>query len=286
MRNTLIAGLAGAAVLGLSAAPASAQETTQDRPFSGIYVGASGGYDVQPNDVGSSIQFDANRDGRFGDTVNTATGVNAFGPGFCNGAARTSVAPGTSNVGCRNDKDNWAYNGRIGFDVQRGPIVLGAVGEFGKTNIRDSVSAFSTTPAYYTMTRDVDWEASARARLGYAANTTLFYGTFGPGYARVNRNFYTSNTANAFSESGKKNQWGFVGGGGIEQKITKNISVGMEYMYHQYKDDDYRVTAGSIAGTTPATNPFILQNAAGTDFRRSDDKFRWHSIRGTIGLRF
>ena len=81
--------LAGVAVAGLFAVPAAAQETTQDRPFSGVYIGAAGGYDVQGNDIGSSIQFDRNGDGTFGDSVNTITGANAFSPGFCNGSART-----------------------------------------------------------------------------------------------------------------------------------------------------------------------------------------------------
>ena len=96
--------LAGLAVAGVFAVPAAAQETTADRPFSGVYIGAAGGYDVQGNDVGSSILFDRNGDGAFNDSVNTITGANAFSPGFCNGSARTGAAAS----GCRNDDDGWA----------------------------------------------------------------------------------------------------------------------------------------------------------------------------------
>ena len=285
MTKTMMAALAGAAALGFAATPAAAQEVTADAPFSGIYFGAAGGYDVQPNDVGSSIQFDRNLDGRFGDTVTTAAGANAFSPGFCNGAARSSTAPAAGGRGCRNDKDNTAYYARVGLDHQTGNIVVGVVGEFGKSNIRDSVSAFSTTPAFYTMTRDLAWEASIRGRAGFAVDTTLFYGTFGAGYARINRDFYSSNTANAYALSGKKNQFGITGGGGIEHKLGKNISVGMEYMFHQYQDDDARVLV--TRGTQPATNPFVLApNTAGTAFKRSDENFRWHSLRGTVAFRF
>lgn len=264
------------------ATPAVAQQTSDDAPFSGLYVGAAGGYDAQPNDVGSSILFDRNLDGRFGDAVTTAAGANAFSPGFCNGAGR-GAQPALG--GCRNDKDGWAYYGRVGADAQRGNIVVGLVGEFGKSEISDSVTGFSTTPANYVMTRSVGWEASARGRIGYAANTTLFYGTFGPGYARIDRSFTTTNTANAFSQSGRRNQFGITGGGGIEQKLGEHFSIGMEYMFHQYQDDDYRVRA--TAGTAPATNPFILApSTAGTDFKRSDDTFRWHSLRATAAFRF
>ncbi len=289
---TKLTMLAGLATAGIFAVPAQAQtlsqETTADRPFSGIYIGAAGGYDVQPNDVGSSILFDRNGDGNFNDSVNTITGANAFSPGFCNGSART----GSSAFGCRNDDDGWAYYGRAGIDAQRGNIVVGVVGEFGKTEITDSTSGFSTTPASYTMSRKIDWEASVRGRAGYAINTTLFYGTFGAGYAKIDNLFFTTNTANAFSASGSKNQWGFLGGGGIEQKLTKNISIGMEYMYHQYQDNDarVRVTAGTALAGSPvllANNPFVLApNTSGTTFRRSDDNFRWHSLRGTVNFRF
>lgn len=287
MKHLLLAAIAGAMI-----APAvSAQDMAEDTGFSGIYVGGAGGYDVQGNDVGSSILFDRNLDGRFGDTVTTATGANAFGTpvgGFCNGSTRAATSPTstTAPAGCRNDDDGWAYYGRVGADYQRGKIVVGVVGEFGKSEITDSVTAFSTTPASYVMTRSIDWEASVRGRIGFTPNnSTLFYGTFGPGYARIDREFFTTNTANGFAGSGKRNQFGITAGGGVEQKLGRNFSIGLEYMFHEYSDDDYRVRSGN-SGTTPATNPFLLGNAGGTDFRRSDDKFRWHSMRATAAFRF
>ncbi len=111
-------------------------------PFSGAYIGGSFGYDVQPNDVGSRFLFDRNLDGRFGDVVTTAAGANAFSPGFCNGRARSVLSPQNAATGCDNDKDGIAYYGRVGLDHQAGNIVYGVVGEFGKSEITDSVSAF------------------------------------------------------------------------------------------------------------------------------------------------
>lgn len=284
MRHTIFAALAGAAALTLAAVPAAAQETTAEQPFSGFYVGASGGYDVQPNDEGASVRFDRNLDGSFGDTVLTGTGANAFGTGFCNGRARTGISPANGGS-CRNDKDGASYYARVGADTQRGNIVIGALGEFGRTEISDSTTAFSTTPASYVFTRDIDWEASIRARAGFAVDTTLFYGTFGPGYANIDRSFFSSQSTNTFSGRGKRRQFGIVGGGGIEQKIGRNFSIGLEYTYHEYQDDDYRVRAAGPAGT-PFTNANNGGTATGTDFRRSDDMFRWHSLRATAGFRF
>lgn len=253
-----------------------------EKPFEGFYIGASGGYDVQPNDVGSQISFDRNLDGTFGDTVSTSTGANAFSPGFCNGRANGS---GAIDQTCTNDGDGWSYYGRVGYDRQFGALVIGIVGEFGKTEIVDSVSAFSTTPASYTLTRKVDWEASERGRVGFAARNTLFYGTGGVGYARINNIFTTTNTANTFTGNGNDNRFGYVVGGGIEQKISKHISFGLEYSLHSYADGEYRVRA--TQGTAAATNPFVLApNTAGTDFARTDDNFRWHSLRATLAFRF
>lgn len=251
-----------------------------DQPFSGLYVGGAGGYDIQGNDTGSSLLFDRDLDGRFGDSVLTSTGANAF-VNACHGQARGSQV----GLGCNRDHDGWAYYARVGFDKQYGPFVVGVVGEFGKSDVRDYVSSFSSTPAAYVMERKVKWEAGARLRAGYAANTTLFYGTGGGGYARIAHRFSTTNTLNDFDESGNKGKFGLQAGGGVEQKIGDHFSIGLEYMYHSYKDNNYRVRVSQ--GLAPATNPFILPpNTTGTDLKRSDDVFRWQSIRATAAFRF
>ncbi|MBI0476436.1 porin family protein [Sphingomonas sp. MA1305] len=282
--HTKFLGLIPAAVLAaMAASPAAAQDMSADpEPYNGVYIGAAGGYDVQPNPVGARLLFDRNLDGRFGDTVVTAGNTNAFAPGFCNGAAR-GATPAAG--GCRNDKDGWAYYGRIGADTQRGHVVVGFVGEFGKSEITDSTSGYSTTPASYVLTRDVDYEASIRGRAGLAFGTTLFYGTTGAGYAKIKHSFTTTNTANAFALSGDDTKFGFLAGGGIEQQIGRHFSIGLEYMYHRYNDNDFRVRV--TQGSAAATNPFVLTpNTAGTDIIRSDNIFRWHSMRATAAFRF
>ena len=263
------------------ASPALAQD--DEHPFDGIYVGGSVGAAVQPNDGGkSSILFDRDRNGSFGDTVTTTTGANAFSPGFCGGAAN-----GPANQNCTHDGDGIEYYGRVGADTHFGGVVVGVMGEFGKPEISDSVSAFSTTPASYTMTRKLDYTASIRGRVGFTPapmRSTLFYATGGALYGKVKNSFTTTNGLNSFTTNGDKDAWGFSGGGGVEQKIGKNFSVGLEYVYNELKDNKARVAVGP--GTAGATNPFLLAGAGGTDFRRSDDKFRWHSLRLTAAFRF
>ena len=274
---------AAAAAFVMSATPAFAQE--EGRGFNGVYVQAAGGYDVQPNDRGSSILFDRNLDGQFGDTVRTGTGANAFSPGFCNGRAVDRLSPGAGGR-CVGDKDDWAIYGRVGFDVQRGRLVVGALGEFGTSDIIDGVTGFSTTPASYVFSRGIDWEGSVRARVGFTPNdTTLFYGTAGPGYAKIDRSFRSSQSTNTFTGRGQRKQLGAQFGGGVEQRIAGNFTIGLEYLFHRYQDEDFRVRAAGPAGT-PFTNGANGGTVNGTDFARTDDLFRWSSIRATAGFRF
>lgn len=272
--------LIGAAIgaLATTTGPALAQD--EGAAFDGPYIGGSVGYGFQNNDVGEFQNFDRGFNGSF-DTITTTTGANAFSPGFCNGAAKGP----TPASGCTNDRDDIEYHVRAGWDLQFGNWVVGLVGEFGKTEINDSVTSFSTTPAFYTMTREIEWDANARLRAGYAAGgKTLFYATGGASYARIKNSFSTSNTVNAFSDNGKSGSWGFVAGGGVEQKISRNFSIGIEYLYTRYSDDNYRVRA--TAGNAVASNPFVLNGQPGTEFSRSDPRFDFHAVRATAVFRF
>ena len=277
MKSLLFAGIAGV----MLATPAFAQDTSEDEAFSGVYIGGTVGFDSQPNDPRERILFDKTLDGNFDSTILNSAGQNAFGPGFCNGQAR-----GTAPVGCRNDRDGVGYAARVGWDKQMGHGLVGVVADFGKSEIRDSVSAFSTTPANYVMNRKIGWEGSIRGRAGYVAGqSTLFYGTFGVGYARVKNEFTTTNTVNTFSDNGDRNNWGILAGGGVEQKIGRHFSIGLEYMYHDYKDSGYRVRVSGPPGT-PFTDAATGGSVLGTDLRRSPSNFRWHSMRATAAYRF
>lgn len=282
MRTNFTYGVAAAIAIA-TATPAFAQDTGETPPFSGLYVGVSGGYDIQGNEIGARLNFDKNGDNVFNDQVSTAAGANAFSPGFCNGRAQDAA---NTTTFCENDRNKASYYARVGFDVQRGAFVLGALGEFGRTQIRDYTSGYSTTPANYVMERGVDWESSGRLRAGIGQGNGLFYVTGGVGYARLKHRFTTTNTANSFTEVlNDRDKFGFIAGGGVEYRIMKSVSIGMEYSFHDYKDDQYRIRVGR--GTAPATNPFVLgPDFTGTTIVRSDEHFRWHSLRGVVGFHF
>ncbi|GAA3999571.1 outer membrane beta-barrel protein [Sphingomonas humi] len=269
--------IASGLLLGSLVLPAAA--SAQSASWSGAYVGGRLGVIRQPTGKAERILFDKNLDGTFNDTVLTATGADAFSPGFCNGAARDRV-PAAS---CNFDREGVDGALLVGYDADLGGVVVGLVGEIGRGKATDSVSAFSTTPAFYTMTRRLRTNGAVRARVGVPLGETLPYVTGGIAIADIDRSFSTSNTANTFSQRDTNGRVrGIRLGGGVDQRIGR-FTVGLVYLFTNYKDDDYRVRA---AGPAPATNPFILTNASGTDFRRSDDRFKTHSINATVGYRF
>lgn len=273
----LTALLAGAAI----SAPAMAQDA-RDTHFDGPYISGTIGLAAQGNDNRSDrIVFDKDGDGSFDDTITTAAGANAFSPGFCGGVSQGS----TPAAGCSRDQDKLEYSGRVGFDKRYGNLVGGLLVEASRSQSTDGASGFSTTPAGYAFTRELDYAVSLRARAGYTPNGgALFYVTGGGSYAKIDHSFSTTNTANSFAEQRDgKMVWGWQAGGGGEIMVTDNISLGLEYLYNRYKDNKYSVAV--TRGTAPATNPFILTSAQ-TNIRPSGTNFDYHSLRASLSFQF
>lgn len=275
MKKTLTYSLIAAAL-----AVASSSAMAQD--WTGFYIGAYAGDTITRDDDAEIVQFDTNLDGNFNNSVNTSGGANAFSPGFCNGAANGP----TPGAGCDGNDGGSDYGFRAGYDWQRDQMVYGVVLEYGNSDFRDAVTAFSTTPAYYTMLRKVDDVMAIRARVGFAFgddDRNLIYGTGGYASANVENYFLTSNGVNTFDSNGDTDADGYQLGVGFERMFGDNFSVGLEYL-HSNLDDDGAITRAQ--GPAPATNPFILVNAAGTDFRRTDNDLDLDSVRLTASFRF
>jgi len=270
----------GATLAFVLATPVMAQDSGAV-DWTGPYVGGSFGYNWQKGDGEEHIRFDANGDGEYNDVIRTGAGANAFSPGTCGGSARGA----TPDLGCKGDKDAIGWMGHVGYDRQFGSIVAGVVAEAGKAYISDSVTEYSTTPAFYEMTRRIDWNGNLRARLGYTTPGGIMpYITGGLAYAKVKNSFATNNAANSFTEvNAKEDAWGYTMGGGIEAKVSNNFSIGARYLWTRYNVDDYRVDVG--AGSAPASNPFRLTPSGGASMNRGD-KFDTQSVMVTTSFRF
>lgn len=273
MKSIILAAVATVAL----AAPAAAQTASN---WTGFYVGGRVGYVANPLNTKETVLFDKNLDGQFGDTVTTAAGANAFSPGFCNG---DPIGPRPLDL-CETDSDGLDYAVHAGADYQFGSLVIGGLVEYGRSKGENSVTAFSTTPANYYLSREMRGTLGVRARVGVDIQGTMPYVTAGMVRAKVRSEFSSSNTANAFATRGdNERQNGYRLGGGFETKVGP-IALGALYLFTNVKDDDFRVDV--TRGTAPATNPFVLTNAAGTQFRRSEDRFKTHAANVTASYRF
>ena len=281
MTHAKIKSALAAVLLAAVCAPAAAQDVSD---WNGFYIGGNVGGSDTLDSGDDRILFDTNQDGAFGDTVRTGAGADAFSPGFCGGASNAR----TPASGCVDDSGGAEYGVRVGYDWQFDRMVFGLVAEHTQNDARDSTSAFSITPAFYYFTRDLDTTTALRARAGYAFGQRgdfLVYATAGAVRAKIEQEFETSNVANSFTPvEGSTDANGYQVGVGVERKILDNVSLGLEYLYTNVKDDDFDVRVGR--GAAPATSPFLTASPNGTDFRRSEDDFKVGSLRLTATYRF
>jgi outer membrane immunogenic protein len=87
----------------------------------------------------------------------------------------------------------------------------------------------SSTSTAYGYDAKSTWEGTTRARLGYAFDKFLVYGTGGLAYADLENSY-----------AGVKNsgwQLGWAAGAGVEYAINKNVSLRGEYLYTDYGSD-------------------------------------------------
>jgi outer membrane immunogenic protein len=118
--------------------------------------------------------------------------------------------------------------GQLGFNYQlNGGLVLGA-----ETDI--ALSGMDGTAAGVTFS--TDYLGSVRARLGYAVDRVMLYGTGGLAYGRGDLRIG--------GLSNKQTQWGWALGGGIEAMVAPQLSARIEYLYMDLGHDTY----GSVFG--------------------------------------
>lgn len=252
------AALAGA--IAALTTPAAAQNT---HGWTGGYLGIGMGLDI-PGDDPVHDDFD-----RTFDSATPILGIAEIGgSGSCD--SRAVTAPGH----CRGHGERLGYAGHVGYDVQVGDVVVGAVGEFGRSNLVDGTAGSNAAPAYPVFARTIDWNAQGRLRAGYAVGDTLPYVTGGVVMARIDHGFETGSAENGFMpDRDRRRAWGYTAGGGIEQRVSDEVTIGALYTYNRVKD-------GSSATSDAQSAEFDVPPPGG------GDRIGWHSVRVRAALRF
>jgi len=270
MRKILLAGSlalvalpawAADAVIEGDPVPPMAEEVTVG-DWTGFYAGVQLGGSFGNTGV---FTMDRNGDGAFGDYLPAFDpAVNPLAGGF-SGRFRSGVTGGV----------------HAGYDWQMGNVVLGGLIDVNFTSIRDRQSGFSATPAFYHIDRDLNVFGTARARLGYAFNDRVMaYATGGLALGDVRYSFVSNTPAATVVTGGRGIDVGYTVGGGMEAKVTSNVSLGVEYLYTNLGRDNFNVNLSGPAAFSGAGS------AGSTNARGSDRDFDFHTVQVKLSYRF
>jgi outer membrane immunogenic protein len=117
---------------------------------------------------------------------------------------------GWANAG-PDDDDGFVGGGQIGYNYEfDNHLVLGIEGDMDATGWQFDGN-------------DVDYTITGRARLGYAFDRWMVYGTGGIAYAKA----------------GDLDDTGWTAGGGVEWAATDHIVTGLEYLHYGFSDFDH-----------------------------------------------
>lgn len=156
-----------------------------------------------------------------------------FYVGVNTGYAWTGVDYSGATPAIDRDLNGFALGAYAGYNFFSDPWVYGVEVDV-KRDFNDE--RFTAGDTYETETR---WGGSVRARIGYAIDRTLIYGT--GGYAFTNAKL--ENVTAATSEKDTFHGWTI--GAGVEQAFTDNLAGRIEYRYTDYSKSDVFNTPGT-----------------------------------------
>ena len=263
MRLIAIAATSAAALAALALPAAAADIIVQDQtpvPQAPIEI-------MAPTYTWTGLYIGGQAGGAFGaDGADTSFSPS---PGFVSPFASSSSS---------GSKTSFIGGGHIGYDYQFGNVVVGAVADLSKMS-NSSNRDFSVGGVNFSVKDKIDYMGTVRGRLGYAYDRFLVYGTGGLAYAKRSQSTGFPSTASgpfagySFSEKTDKTDLGYAVGGGLDYLATKNLSVGLEYLYTDLGKNDW---------STTATN-----GARQIDFKtNTNDSTDFHTVWAKVSYRF
>lgn len=171
------------------------------------------------------------------------------------------AAFGAGPFGYSQDADGGMLGGQIGFNYQISNWVLGIEADLSWTDIGRTTTV---TPllsdllvvipgSFHTASVDMNWFATVRGRLGFAANNLLIYVTGGFAFADLDYAVTTSFAATGgpvFAGTASDTRAGWTVGGGFEWGFAPNWSVKGEYLYYDLGDT-------TVTGPSPTALPIF-----------------------------
>lgn len=113
-----------------------------------------------------------------------------------------------------------------GYNHQFGSFVFGLEADATAVNV-------DSNPDAPNADLTVNWMGSVRARVGYAFDQVMFYGTGGFSMARAEV------SSNVDSSRQTQDHTGYVLGAGVEFMVSDNWALGAEYLRHEFSEETY-----------------------------------------------
>jgi outer membrane immunogenic protein len=218
-------------------APIHPTPTVAAYNWTGWYVGAHGGYGWG----------------------NDNTSIGWSDPGNV-ALIAAAVAAGIIPTSLSSNPDGALGGVQLGYNYQVGTNwVIGAETDFSFSDIKgtQTITTNVVVPVVNFVSQKLDWFGTIRGRVGYAANSWLFYGTAGGAYGHVIYNYSQLSPATAINIVGpdSETEWGWTAGGGVEYGWDR-WTIRAEYLYIDLGDHSFNVPVGAFAPAASFTPNF------------------------------
>lgn len=146
--------------------------------------------------------------------------------------------------------------GTLGANWQTRAFVFGLEGDIDYSGVGTGAAASNVCSASANCQVGTTWLSTVRARLGYADDRLLFYGTVGGAFGNVRI------SANGVSDDPTRSGW--TAGGGVELAFAGNWTGRLEYLYTELQN----ASCSSACGGAPI-GVRLSENLirAGVDFK-------------------
>ncbi|MFD2252746.1 outer membrane protein, partial [Pseudochelatococcus lubricantis] len=142
-----------------------------------------------------------------------------------------------------NDDGGFTGGGQIGYNYQIDQFVIGVEADINYADLKGKNNAWGYA-GIGSSSNGIEWFGTVRARLGFAIDRALIYGTGGFAYGGGNSNGFVYNGVYYSQDDDTRTGWTL--GAGVEYAFTDNITARVEGLYVNLGKEDRNFFAPTI----------------------------------------